>query len=216
MIHCLYKTTNTINGRFYVGVHSTDDVGFGTDTWTDPYVGSGKLVQRALKKYGRNAFRVKALACFDTADDAYCAEAQVITEDWLLQNHGLTYNQMVGGDRPPSHKGFIWINNGSTEQRINQEQPIPLGWSKGRSAFSEKTKCNISEGLKRKWKGHLSDEHCRKISVARIGIVFSEQHRQNLSLSCKGRKVWNKGKHFSAKTRQKMREAALRRHGHTL
>ena len=39
----IYKTTNLINGRFYVGMHKTNDL-------DDGYMGSGKMIQRAIKK----------------------------------------------------------------------------------------------------------------------------------------------------------------------
>ena len=83
MIYTLYKTTNLKNDKFYIGVHSTSDSGFGTDKWTDPYVGSGKAIKRALKKYGRSAFSVKVLAYFGNEDDAYLTEGRYVTEDWL-------------------------------------------------------------------------------------------------------------------------------------
>lgn len=118
MIHTLYKSINNRNGKFYVGVHSTNDVGFGTEDWKDPYVGSGKSILRALKKYGRGCFDVEVIAYFDNEDYAYDAERDLITEDWIQRNKNV-YNMVVGGGKPPkttkesARKSHLWrLQNG--------------------------------------------------------------------------------------------------------
>ncbi len=44
----IYKTTNLINGKIYVGYHNTDI--------NDGYLGSGTIFSKALKKYGKKNF----------------------------------------------------------------------------------------------------------------------------------------------------------------
>jgi hypothetical protein len=65
---------------------------------------------------------------------------------------------------------------------------------------SEKTKNKISNSLKGHlgyFKGkHLSNETCKKMSIARKGIKFSEEHRKNLQKSHLGQ---NKGKTYNWK-----------------
>lgn len=41
----IYKTTNTVNGKIYVGQHKTKRI-------EDGYLGSGKNIQKAIEKYG--------------------------------------------------------------------------------------------------------------------------------------------------------------------
>ena len=58
-----YKTTNIINEKFYYGVHSSDKD-------NDNYLGSGKLLLKAIKKYGRENFKREIIQFFDSFDDA--------------------------------------------------------------------------------------------------------------------------------------------------
>lgn len=54
LFHFLYKTTNILNNKFYIGVHTTDDLG-------DGYKGSGTTLNKAFKKYGKNNFNREIL-----------------------------------------------------------------------------------------------------------------------------------------------------------
>ncbi len=44
--HFIYRTTRNVDGRYYIGMHSTDDL-------NDGYMGSGIKITRSLKKYGK-------------------------------------------------------------------------------------------------------------------------------------------------------------------
>jgi hypothetical protein len=105
-IAVVYKTLNKKTGHFYVGVHSTYDLCFGTSEFIDDYIGSGKLIRQALKKYGRDAFDVEVIAYFDQVKYAYDAERYIVTEEFLDTHKGRTYNLVFGGNMPPmgTHK----------------------------------------------------------------------------------------------------------------
>lgn len=97
MFYTLYKTTNKVNGKFYIGVHKTKNP-------LDDYLGSGKYLKRAIGKYGRKNFIKEIINIFDNPHDAFLAEASIVTKE-LVENK-LCYNVKIGG-----YGGFDYINS---------------------------------------------------------------------------------------------------------
>lgn len=54
-----YKITNTENGKFYYGIHSTDNP-------DDGYFGSGTAIKKAITKYGKDSFQKEVVRMFKT------------------------------------------------------------------------------------------------------------------------------------------------------
>ena len=74
MYYFIYKTTNKINGKYYIGMHKTDDL-------EDGYLGSGTYFSRALEKYGKENFEREILEYCNSDEEMHNAEARYITED---------------------------------------------------------------------------------------------------------------------------------------
>lgn len=84
----VYKTTNLVNGKFYIGVHSTNKI-------EDGYLGSGRIFKRALKKYGLESFFREILFDFPTAEEAFAKEEELVTLEFINQKDN--YNFKTGG-----------------------------------------------------------------------------------------------------------------------
>lgn len=54
----IYKTTNNINGKIYIGQHITDRL-------NDGYKGSGIVIEQAFKKYGKHNFKMEVLEFYE-------------------------------------------------------------------------------------------------------------------------------------------------------
>ena len=87
--YIIYKTTNLLNDKFYIGLHKTNSAEF------DGYYGSGTLLKQAIKKYGKENFKRETLYSFDTLDAARQKEREIVTIDFTQDSK--TYNLSVGG-----------------------------------------------------------------------------------------------------------------------
>ena len=95
-LYTVYKTTNTLDRRFYIGVHKTANP-------NDSYLGSGLRLTAAIKKHGRKVFQKEILFAFETSKEAYAKEKELVTKE--LIESGEVYNLATGG--VPS---IEWLN----------------------------------------------------------------------------------------------------------
>lgn len=86
--HYLYKITNLINNKIYIGIHSTDKL-------DDGYFGSGRALIKAIRKYGKANFKKEILEWFDWRCEALQREAQIVNKEFIERDDN--YNLIVGG-----------------------------------------------------------------------------------------------------------------------
>jgi len=131
MFYYLYQIQNLINGKIYVGAHKTKNL-------DDGYMGSGKLLLKAYKKYGIENFKKDILEYFNNPIEMFDREKEIVTTEFLLRED--TYNIRRGG-----LGGFDYINKtmsstdriarsilGNNAKLLKMKDPIYL------RSFSEK------------------------------------------------------------------------------
>lgn len=104
MYYTIYKITNKINDKYYIGKHQTNNL-------NDGYMGSGKILRRSIKKYGIENFTKEILFIFDNELEMNNKEKElvVISEE--------TYNLCSGGQG-----GFGYINNNGLRGIFNHKE----------------------------------------------------------------------------------------------
>jgi hypothetical protein len=99
MFYTIYKVTNRINGKIYIGKHQTKDL-------NDGYMGSGKHLRYSVSKHGIENFTKEILFVFDNEQEMNAKEAEIVTREFCLNEN--TYNLCPGGNG-----GWGYLNDGS-------------------------------------------------------------------------------------------------------
>ena len=186
MNHYVYEITNLINGKKYIGKRSCH-----CPIEEDKYMGSGKLLKKAIDKYGKENFKKDILQICENEEMAYEWEKVYIEQAKAYKNDKY-YNISTGGD------GF-------------SSYDIKKLWE------DDIYKANMCKKFKNR---KHSDKTKEKMSIAHKGKKLTEEHKEKLRISCKNRvnrecseetrmkiSEAKKGKKHSEETKRKMSEA---------
>ena len=116
----VYRTENKINGNFYYGV--TDQISKSRRY----YLGSGSVLKSAILKYGRDNFVRRAIAEFDTIEEAFALEELIVDQDFV--NRRDCYNVQpggIGGGIPHTEKAKKSISE-YRSGRVSWSKPITI------------------------------------------------------------------------------------------
>lgn len=152
MLYTIYKITNNLNGKTYIGKHQTKDL-------NDGYMGSGKLIKAAIKKYGIENFTKEILHVFRDKKEMDDKEKELVI---LGEN---SYNLKFGGEG-----GFDHLND-SSENHINRSKGA---YQKSKQYMIDPDK-NRKSGLKMK-----------ELGLGLFGIS-TEQRKINASNAFRGK-----------------------------
>jgi hypothetical protein len=131
--YVVFKTINLVNGKMFYGMHSTDDLFYGTEYYTDPYIGLSAALLQDFKKYGRNMFEVYAIHAFTTEK-----LAEDYLEKLLLQMVPHVYESELY-----YNKKFEGVNPGG--YNLSEETKLKMSIAKTGIPRPEDVKQRISE-----------------------------------------------------------------------
>lgn len=188
MKYTIYKTTNLINGMFYIGKHQTENE-------NDGYYGSGVYLKRAIKKYGKENFRKEVLFVFQTEEEMNNKEKELVQKE--LVNDSKCYNLMFGGEGGDTWSGKHHSVETKKKLSLTTKKYIEESGEEGHLKRSRKQK-EIWENL-RKNPEKLKEinrkrSETRKRQIAEnpdlVGHKLSEETKKKISESLK--KFWRK------------------------
>ena len=166
MFYTIYKITNLINGKIYIGKHQTKNP-------TDAYYGSGKAIQNAIKLHGKHNFSKEVLHIFETDDEMNAKERDLITEEFVARQD--TYNLGVGGEGGPHFKGRV---HSQTTKETLRKKTFDFFTENERKKMSER-----KQGIKH------SDEAKQKIADKRKNTCQTQETKNKISESLRGKKL---------------------------
>lgn len=173
--HYFYKITNLINNKYYYGIHSTNDL-------NDGYMGSGKALKSAIKKYGIVNFKKDIIRFFDNLKDLSDFEKIVVNEDLLKDPN--CYNLVKGGyflseedimklkrsikglqsGSNNSGYGTCWIKKDDKSIRISKneiDKYLDNGWTLGRNVKTTSKMMKANKNRTWIWKDGVSKYICK-------------------------------------------------------
>lgn len=200
-----YLTTCLPTGKQYVGMHCTNNL-------NDNYLGSGTLLNFAIKKYGRHNFERRVLSWHKNYQTCHRQEKKFIEKYNTLSPNG--YNVCPEGGKMPldcweasrkkSHHnlGKKSLFKGKTYEEIfGKEKAKEIKYKQSK----ERKKWYLEHPDACKGENHwmygkkmtpFMKEQLLKSNLGnknRLGKKHTEETREKISLKSKGRIPWNKG-----------------------
>jgi group I intron endonuclease len=184
-IYYIYVITNLINKKQYVGQHSTYKL-------NDYYFGSGKLLQKAVKKYGRSNFHREILCFCENQDELNLMEDRYII--WYETMIPKGYNLQSGGRNDfeisdelrrrlsEIHRGYVYTE----EQKINHKDAM------NRPEVREKLQSASQKAWEENYDKYMQALHNPATKAKRkqsfLGYKHSDISKQKMSEFQKNRK----------------------------
>lgn len=157
MIGYIYITTNLINNKKYIGLKTSEK-------FVPTYLGSGRIIKKAINKYGKDNFSVQVLQECESIDELKDAERKWI-KFYNAQIDSNFYNIAEGGQWGNCVDGMSEEELKEYKQRLSKsimksyetnpklkelraEQRRSM---KGKISLSEETKMQRSELMKQRW-----------------------------------------------------------------
>jgi group I intron endonuclease len=157
----IYKVLNKINGKIYIGQDSKD---------RPKYLGSGQLIKKALRKYGKENFVKETIGYCDDKEELNFAEKFYI--DFFKSKVPNGYNITDGGE------GVLGYH--PTEEGRDRISKAMVG-----RPHSEEHRIKIAEANKHR---HHSEETKKLIGSYHKGKIISEEMRNSISKKLTGSK----------------------------
>ena len=157
----LYEVTNLVNGKTYIGQHITDDL-------EDGYLGSGKALKSAIKKYGKDKFKKEILLFARNQQALNILEMMAVTPEFCARKNN--YNLKEGGNsgRP----------NPEIREKMRQKKLGDRNHNYGKPK-TEEWKAKVSAAQKGKT---VSKETRLKMSLACLGRKQSEETKRKIGV----------------------------------
>ena len=168
MFYVIYQTTNLLNGKIYIGIHKTTDE-------NDSYLGSGKQLMYAVRKYGREHFKKEILFKYESLNEALDKEKELVTEEFVKRKD--TYNISLGGGLGGKDiNGLTFEGKKHTKEAREKISNARLGQE---HKISKEARNKIIHNNK------TNKERKQKISDTLKGQTKTKEHKKNLSVSLK-------------------------------
>lgn len=170
----IYKITNMLNGKMYIGKHKTTDL-------DDEYMGSSAWLKRSINKHGKENFHKEWLMFCEDEEEMNYMEYVFVDQTWVDRSD--TYNLKIGGKG-----GWDYINSRPISEETRKKLSAITHLRNLGKKLSDITKAKIGAANR-----NPSIETRMKISKANKGRKMSKEQRNKLDEIIIGSKWFNNG-----------------------
>ena len=178
--HYIYKITRTDgSGKYYIGMHSTDDL-------EDGYFGSGTLLAKSIKKHGKEKHIKEILEFLPSRKALKLREKELVNEELIGDKQCM--NLKLGGEGGGGlrnynhHVAFVEAGPAEHQRLLVEDKEYALRYSLTQSSVMRKRHKDLSATPIRavyKWEGKKhSAETKAKMSASRQGKQCAEKNSQ--------------------------------------
>jgi group I intron endonuclease len=180
-----YKTTNNINGNYYLGFRKCPP---NHTPETDWYYGSGLLLSRAIKKHGKENFTKIVLKCFECKEDAAAHEKEIVTLKEVKDRK--CYNLRIGGvgGGMPGELNHAYGYKHTEENKKSNSERAKKRWKEGKY---EKARSLWSEQRKGKGNSFYGKSHTKEYIEKRL-MLWAKKNGCTYYHSITGEFFWTK------------------------
>lgn len=190
----IYKTTNLVNNKIYIGQKKSNKF------LEESYLGSGTRLHSAIQHYGKDKFRVELIEWCNTKEEL--DEKEIF---WIAyynsRNTEIGYNIAIGGNTRVWNKGKHLseehkrkISKSEKGKKHTDEAKDKMRKAKQNISYETREKMSIAKRGENHWNygRQLSEETKEKIRKSKENI--SAEYREKLSAAHKGKPSSIKGK----------------------
>lgn len=173
----IYKTTNLIDNKIYIGQHKANNLPLKIN-----YYGSGTYLQRAIKKYGKKNFKVEIINICDSIEELDNMEIIFIKYYTNLLGKDRLYNIQTGG-----RQGSKWELTTEEDRKRHSEAIKKSKQTEKYKQWYKDTKQIRSKQQSKRMLGHKMDNNTKNaLYIASKNSKRTEQQKQKM------KDVWHK------------------------
>ena len=149
MYGIIYKITNKVNGKIYIGLTKQKLQSRFRGHLSDArkaLKNDGRVCyfQNALLKYGKENFILEQIDQADTKEEL-CRKEEYWISYYNSTDRSIGYNVSEGGEGGDTCSEFIWVTDGKENRYIYYKDDIPDGFRRGRTICKNFANANVGK-----------------------------------------------------------------------
>lgn len=191
--YLIYKITNNINGKYYIGQHITKNC-------LDEYSGSGSLICKAKEKYSISAFTKTILFDYSSFEEMNSKEMELVQLSNCFPYDKMSYNLTIGGN---GGSKFISKSKDEIKEIFDKVNDTRRNWSDDKRKQYLMNQSNASKLVWKNKSEQFMEEWSQQMSNIQTKIHQNRTQEEQILIN---NKISNTKKNFSEQKRLEIRQ----------